>query len=65
MKHKKSKIIAVVFCLMIVILTILRFLIDSTTLAGTIITIIWMISVLLASIHPVICLMKAKIQHKD
>ena len=43
MKHKKSKIIAVVLCLMIVILTVLRLLIDSITLAATIITIIWMI----------------------
>ena len=32
MKHKKSKIIAVVLCLMIVILILLRFLIDGTTI---------------------------------
>lgn len=62
---KKSKIIAVAFCLMITILTILRLLIDSTTLAGTIIRIMWIISGVLATILAVIHLMKAKKQHKD
>ena len=62
---KKSKIIAVAFCLMITILTILRLLIDSTTLAGTIIRIMWIISGVLATILAVIHLMKAKKRHKD
>ena len=57
---KKSKIIAIAICLMITILTILRLLIDSTTLAGTIIRIMWIISGILATILAAIHLMTAK-----
>ncbi|MBP3692436.1 MAG: hypothetical protein J6I80_04240 [Clostridia bacterium] len=57
---KKSKIIAVAFCLMITTLTILRLLIDDTSLAGTIIRIMWIISGVLATILAIIHLMKEK-----
>ena len=57
---KKSKMIAVVFCLMITILTILRLLIDSTTFTGIIIRIMWIVSGVLATILAIIHLTKAK-----
>ena len=57
---KKSKIIVVVFCLVITILTILRIVIDSTTLAGIIVRIMWTISGVLAAILAIIHLMKLK-----
>ena len=60
LEMKKTKIIAVAFCLMITILTILRLLIDSTTLTGIIIRIMWIVSGVLATILAIIHLMKAK-----
>lgn len=62
---KKNKITAFAFCLVITTLTVLRLFIDSTTSAGTVIRILWIISGVLATILAVIHLMKAKKQHKD
>ena len=57
---RKKQILAIVLCIIITFLTIIRFFVDDTTSMGMIIRIMWITSGVIATILAIIYLIKLK-----
>ena len=57
---RKKQIVAIVLCIIIIFLTIIRFLIDNATPIGIIIRIMWITSGVIATILAIMHLIKFK-----